>query len=76
VIVWQSGASSMFLWRVREGIRRCQRGGLFVIVWQLGASYRAVRCQLVYLRNVRDRGASVRGLSPTGSRFEYRYCNL
>jgi hypothetical protein len=56
--VWQSGASSMFpwrvcevfadarggsfydrtvLWRVRKGVRGCQRGGLFAVARQLGA---------------------------------------
>jgi hypothetical protein len=28
----QSDASSVFLWRVHKGIRRCQKGGLFIIV--------------------------------------------
>jgi hypothetical protein len=28
----------LFLWRVRKGICGCQRGGLFAIVRQLGAS--------------------------------------
>jgi hypothetical protein len=37
VIVWQSGARSVFPWRVRKGVRRCQ-GGLFVVVRQSGAS--------------------------------------
>ena len=37
VIVRQSGASSVFPWRVRKGVRRCQ-GGLFVVVRQSGAS--------------------------------------
>jgi hypothetical protein len=30
----------------------------------------------VYLRKVKDRGASVRSILLTGSRSEYRYCNL
>jgi hypothetical protein len=37
VIVRQLGASSVFPWRVRKGVRRCQ-GGLFVVVRQSGAS--------------------------------------
>jgi hypothetical protein len=60
------------LWRVRKGVRGCQRGGLFAIVRQLGASsiclWRArrgiCRCQ----REVR--GSQVPAL------FPWRVCEL
>jgi len=40
VIMWQLGASSVFLWRVYKGICECQRGGLFIIVYK--ASNRSI----------------------------------
>jgi hypothetical protein len=43
VIVWQSGASSVFPWRVRKGVCGCQRGGLFVTVRKVSDRFVTVR---------------------------------